>query len=200
MGFRQPQSFHSWVLAFLRYALAVHLCDGWAKFGGFSAQLNFLSVILHVAVVENPGTALIYARLAAARVEKLARDRDTRTNFFELLSFESADLRAKAVKENSAVLEAMSKKKEAEKKKKLKEKEGSKQNDGQRQRKRKNRRPFRGGRRDSSRNRSRQRSRAKSRSHRPAASRRSKRSRSKRSKRKETPKKVMKKKKYLVQL
>ena len=66
-----------------------------------------------MAAVGNPGTALIYARLAAARAEKLARGRDARTNFFEFLSCESADLRAKAVKENADVLESMNKKKEA---------------------------------------------------------------------------------------
>lgn len=55
VGFRQPQSLRIWVLAYLRYVMAGHMCDGQANFGGFSAQLDFLSIARHPSVVGNPG-------------------------------------------------------------------------------------------------------------------------------------------------
>ena len=109
-GFRHPRLFRSWILAYLGYALAVHMCDGWGKFGGFIAQMSFISAVLRIAVVENPGEALIYARRVAARIEKLARDRDARAEFSELLRFESSGIRAKAVRENASGLEDVARK------------------------------------------------------------------------------------------
>ena len=35
------------------------MCEGWSKFGVFTAHLNFRIIALHIVVVENPGTALI---------------------------------------------------------------------------------------------------------------------------------------------
>ena len=171
VGFKQPQSFHSWILAYLKFALSVHLNEGWSKFGGFSEQLNFTSVILHLALVENPGTALIYARLTAARIEKLARDRDTRADSHQLLSSESAEFHANVVRENASGLEDVAKKKGELKKKKTDAKDykaavSPKNKHGRRPARRFNARNYR-------REYSRRRSHARSRSRRTAAPHRS---------------------------
>ena len=81
VGFRQPQSFRRWVLVRLCYMMAVRICEGWSRFGCFCAHLDFPGVALHLTVVGNPGAALIYARLASARVEKLARGRGKERTF-----------------------------------------------------------------------------------------------------------------------
>ena len=67
------------------------------------------SAILHIGVVYNPGTSLIFAVPAAVHIDKLARCRDTRTDFFELRIFESDERRAKATKGNTSALEATNK-------------------------------------------------------------------------------------------
>ena len=92
------------------------MCGGWGKFGGFGSHLNFISAVLHLDVVGNPATALIYAILVSARIEKLARDRGARADFTELPSFESSEVRAQTIRENASGLESAAEKKEAEKK------------------------------------------------------------------------------------
>ena len=118
VGLRRPLSFRRWILAYLRYALSVHMCGGWCKFGGFSDQLDFISVALRLDVVGNPGAALIYARLVAARIEKMERDRDTSADCADPLRSEPTEIRANAVRENASGTEDVDKKEEGGKKKK----------------------------------------------------------------------------------
>ena len=73
---RQSQSFFSWLLSFLRFALGAQLCDAWAHLGGFADQLNFAGVILHRAIVESPNVAMIYAALVVAKLSRHARGRE----------------------------------------------------------------------------------------------------------------------------
>ena len=95
VGFRQKQSLRSWILAHMRYITADLLWGGWAKFGGFQSQLHFLAIVLHLAVAEYPGAALIYGRIASEHIEKPARDRGDRADFFEILSSVSSESRYK---------------------------------------------------------------------------------------------------------
>ena len=148
VGFRQPHPFRRWVLAFPRYFLAVHMCGGRSEFGGFGARLYPPTSILRLEVVENPGTSLIYARLAAGRVEKPARGRDARACFIELLIFESSELRANVAKENASVRESTANRKEE----KMQNKEnGDAKGENHQHRRMRNRRTSRGTRLDSSR-------------------------------------------------
>ena len=113
---RQGQSFFSWILAFLRFVLDAHLCDSWAHLGGFIAHLNMLGVIAHPSNADPPNVAMIYASLVVARLARQARGREIGADSHQMLSFESAELRAKAVKEHTTAAETAKKRNDTEKK------------------------------------------------------------------------------------
>ena len=50
----------------------------WSSFGGIAAQLNHLSIVLHIATTETIGTAVLYDNLLSAHLEELARSRAER--------------------------------------------------------------------------------------------------------------------------
>ena len=87
-GFEKPKSFRSGIIAHLLCVLAAHLCGGGGDFRGFDGHLNLLRVILHVVLLENPGAAMVRAKLSKDRAEHLARDRDTRLDFLAMYSIE----------------------------------------------------------------------------------------------------------------
>ena len=50
----------AWLLYQMRFIFSADLCGAWSTFGGLSAQLNHLSIVLHLATTEAIGTALTY--------------------------------------------------------------------------------------------------------------------------------------------
>ena len=62
---------NAWLLYQLRFIFSADLCGAWACFGGVAAQLNHLSVVLHIATVDAIGVALTYDQLLKAHLEEL---------------------------------------------------------------------------------------------------------------------------------
>ena len=86
------------------------MCDGWAKFGGPSDQLDFRIVVLLLDFVEPAWAALIYASLVDAIIENLARRRDARADFSKFIRSDPSDARSKAAKENAGLSDITNKK------------------------------------------------------------------------------------------
>ena len=74
----------------MRFIFAADLCGAWSSFGGIAAQLNNLSLILHLATTESIAAALLYDSLLSDHLEELARSRAERSaaviDFNEFLS------------------------------------------------------------------------------------------------------------------
>ena len=73
-GAAGPQAIplNAWLLYQLRFIFAADVCGAWACFGGVAAQLNHLSVVLHIATVDAIGVALTYDQLLKAHLEELS--------------------------------------------------------------------------------------------------------------------------------
>ena len=121
----QPLPLNAWLLYQLRFILAADICGAWTAFGGIAAQLNHLSIVLHIATTEAIGTALTYDSLLKAHSEELARSRANgtaagSTDFHELLSNEQHRFKLQAihqhVKAPKPVVEKEKKKKEVKEK------------------------------------------------------------------------------------
>ena len=97
----QPVPFNAWLLYRLRFILTADLLGAWAEFGGLSAQLNFLSILLHLVTTESIAAALNYDSLIQTHLEELARSRANKTagvvDFADLLSNEHARFKAQAI-------------------------------------------------------------------------------------------------------
>ena len=93
--------FHTWALRRLRFMLTADHCDAWIRFGGLSAQLNNLSILLHLATVESIAVALAYDTILSTRLEELARSRANKTagavDFTDLLSTEQHRFKIHAI-------------------------------------------------------------------------------------------------------
>ena len=98
-----PQSlpFNAWLLYRLRFIFTADLLGAWSGFGGLSAQLNYMSILLHLATTESMSAALIYDGLISSHLEELARSRANKTagvvDFADLLSNEHARFKIQAV-------------------------------------------------------------------------------------------------------
>ena len=81
------------------------ICGAWSTFGGIAAQFNHLSIVLHLATVENIATALLYDSLLSAHLEELARARAEKSSetvdFAQLLSMEQTRFKLQAVSQAS---------------------------------------------------------------------------------------------------
>ena len=90
----KPQSlpFSAWILYRIRFISTADVCGAWSSFGGLAAQLNHLSIVLHIATTETIGTALVYDSLLSSHLDELARSRAGRVgdavDFASLLSNE----------------------------------------------------------------------------------------------------------------
>ena len=77
------------------------ICGAWSTFGGIAAQFNHLSIVLHLATVENISSALLYDSLLSAHLEELARARAEKSaeavDFAQLLSVEQTRFKLQAV-------------------------------------------------------------------------------------------------------
>ena len=85
----------------MRFILTSDICGAWSSFGGIAAQLDNLSIILHLATTESITAALLYDGLLSAHLEELARSRVERSaaviDFSELLSVEQTRFKLQAV-------------------------------------------------------------------------------------------------------
>ena len=89
----QQVSLQAWLLYTLRYIFTGDLSDSWYAFGGLSAQLNHLSVALHLAVTENATLAIHYDRELRLHLQRLARSRDADVDFYQSLSEENTQIK-----------------------------------------------------------------------------------------------------------
>ena len=89
----QQVSLQAWVLYLLRFILTGDLCNAWKLFGGLSAQLSHLSVVLHLGVVENGSFAIAYDTEMRLRLQRLARRRDSSVDYAKFLSEENDEVK-----------------------------------------------------------------------------------------------------------
>ena len=118
----QDLSLGQYVLHRLRYILAGDLTDAWCEFGGLSAQLNHLAVVVGLSISDHAGIAVTYDFRMHRAVQKMVKNRSTRTNYFEFLSTLNKDVKADVVRDFE--VRAAEIKKEKEKEKAAKEKAG----------------------------------------------------------------------------
>ena len=69
------------------------MVNAWSSFGGISAQLNLVALILNMAIVEHAGVAIAYDIALRKYASQLARQRRTDIDFVRLLSEENADIK-----------------------------------------------------------------------------------------------------------
>ena len=77
----------------IRYIFTGDLSDSWYAFGGLSAQLNRLSVVLHLAVTENANLANRYDRELRFQLQRLARSRGAEVDSYQLLIEEHTEIK-----------------------------------------------------------------------------------------------------------
>ena len=109
--------FQAWLLYQLRFIMTAEVCGAWQLFGGLTAQLNHLSIVLHLSTVETMAVALSYDRLVKAFLAEKARAREEHSQpgpgaeneFMAILSTEQQLFRQQALLENprTAVSTAM---------------------------------------------------------------------------------------------
>ena len=98
-------------LIFIR---AGDLTDAWAEFGGITAQLSHIAVVLGLSITDKAGVAVTYDFRTHRAVRKLAMNRSTRTDYFEFLSNINKDIRADVMRDFEARSGEMKKEKERE--------------------------------------------------------------------------------------
>ena len=85
----------------MRFIFTADICGAWASFGGIAAQLNSVSIILHLATTESIAAALLYDSILSAHLEELARARVERSadtvDFAALLSAEQPRFKLHAI-------------------------------------------------------------------------------------------------------
>ena len=89
----QQVNLQAWILYMLRFIFTGDLCDSWQHFGGLSAQLSLLSIVLHLAVVETANFAIAYDCELRARIQRLARKRDSKTDIIQMLTEENDEVK-----------------------------------------------------------------------------------------------------------
>ena len=110
----QDLSLGQFVLYRLRFLLAGDLADAWADYGGIVAQINHLAVVLELSITDHPGIAATYDHRVRRLVQRIAKTRSTRTDYFELLSNLNKDVRTEAIRDFEARTDAQKKDNEKE--------------------------------------------------------------------------------------
>ena len=64
---------NAWILYRMRFVCTSDICGAWSSFGGISAQLGNLSILLHLATIASITASLLYGGLLSAHLEELAR-------------------------------------------------------------------------------------------------------------------------------
>ena len=89
----------------LRFIFAADVCGAWSLFGGVVAQLNHLSIVLHIATTDAIGIAATYDQLPKAHLEERARARAPGTagtaDFHEMLSNEQPLFKMQAAQQHT---------------------------------------------------------------------------------------------------
>ena len=101
-----------YVLRRLRFVLACDLTGVWAEFGGIAAQFDHIAVVLGLSISDHAGIAATYDFRMRRAVQKLAKNRPTRADYFEFLSNISKDIRAEILRDFEARSDEMKKEKE----------------------------------------------------------------------------------------
>ena len=100
----QPLPLNAWRLYQMRRVLASDICGAGSAFGGLAAQLNHLSIVLHLATTETIGASLSYDSLMETHIEELARARSNgeagSTDFHELLPNEQRRFNFQAIQQH----------------------------------------------------------------------------------------------------
>ena len=85
----------------MRFIITADLCDDWLPYGGLSAQLNNLSILLHLAAVESIAVALAYDTILSTHLGELARVRANKAagkvDFMDLLSTKQHRFKIQAI-------------------------------------------------------------------------------------------------------
>ena len=92
-------SFQTWVFYNLRFLLAGDLTGAWTPFGGMSAQLSHLGLLLNMSVIENATIAMTYSKLFREQAAHLARQRTTTVDWTSFLSEEDDVIKRNALRE-----------------------------------------------------------------------------------------------------
>ena len=105
-GLRSSQSisFQAYTLYLLRFIFSAHMVSAWDHFGGISAQLNSLAVLLNLSIVENSGVAIAYDIALRKHCATLARQRRSDIDFRRLLSEECQEVKKQVYSQRSAAL------------------------------------------------------------------------------------------------
>ena len=99
----RPQSLplNAWALYRMRFIFTADIRGAWSTFGGIAAQFNHLSIVLHLATVENIPSALLYDSVLSAHLEELDMARAEKSSesvdFAQLLSVEQTRFNLQAV-------------------------------------------------------------------------------------------------------
>ena len=111
----QDLSTHQYFYYRMRFILAGDLTDAWADFGGLTAQINMLGIVLDMAITDHAGIALTYDYRIHQLIRKLAHKRSTTADYFSLLSSVQADVKAGVIRDFEFHADAIKKEKEKEK-------------------------------------------------------------------------------------
>ena len=93
----------AWLLYQLRFLVAADLAGAWSAFGGLAAQLNHLSIVMNMSIVDSATVALAYDRLVREFLAERARSRHELNGpsfFSDFLSVENPALKLKALAEH----------------------------------------------------------------------------------------------------
>ena len=92
-------SFQAWAFYNLRFLRAGELAGAWAPFGGISAQLTHIGLILNMAVIENATIDMTYADHFREQASHLARLRATTVDWAHPLSEEDDVIKRNVLRE-----------------------------------------------------------------------------------------------------
>ena len=120
---KQDLPIGQFILRRLRYILAGDLTEAWSEFGGLSAQLSHLSVVIGLSISDHQGIAVTYDFRMHKAAQKMVKNRSSRTDYFGFLSNINKDIKEGVVRDFEARPEEIKKEKEkAAKEKATKEK------------------------------------------------------------------------------
>ena len=88
----RPLLVQQYVLYRLRFITSASLCKAFGNFGGNISQFIALSIIMQVAIADNPNVAMLYDGELRARLARYARERTTYVDYFQMLSALQVDI------------------------------------------------------------------------------------------------------------
>ena len=130
---KQDRNIGKFVLYRMRYVLTGDLVNDWSDFGGITAHLNHLAVVLGLSITDHAGLAATYDFRTHRAIQKMSKNRPARTDYFEFLSTANKDIRADIMRDFEARTDEIKKEKEKGKinEREIDEGEGDGQNYGE---------------------------------------------------------------------